>query len=115
MSEEAIEKLHLLQKLKQEEIDFAKEIAKAKKCYSDCLKAAMSNYGWKLEPTKGHFILKKAFIDVDILDRIANPQEGEILVKAGFIDQKVWNLAQYAFLSMPLLVRLGGAFAAAFR
>jgi len=120
MTIEAIEKLHLSQKLTREEIDFAKEVARVKRCYSDCLKAAMSNKGWKLDPIKSQFTLQKKkknknFIDVDVLNGITNPQSGKVLVEAGFIDQRIWDLAQYAFLSIPSWDRFFGSIAAALR
>lgn len=120
MTTEAIEKLHLSQKLTQEEIDFAKEVGRVKWCYSGCLKAAMSNRGWKFDPTKGRFTLqreknKESFIDIDILNGITNPQSGEVLIEAGFIDRRTWNLTQYAFLSIPSWDRVLGAIAAVLR
>lgn len=119
MTTEAIEKLHLSQKLTREEIDFAKEVGRAKRCYSDCLKAAMSNKGWELDPVKNQFTLQKkkknGFIDVDVLNGITNPQSGKVLVEAGFVDQRIWDLTQYAFLSISSWDRLFGSIAAALR
>lgn len=119
MTTEAIEKLYLSQKLTREEVDFAKEVARVEGCYSGCLKAAMSNKGWKLDPIKNQFTLQKKkknnFIDVDVLNGITNPQSGEILIEAGFIDQRIWDLAQYAFLSIPSWDRFFGSIAAALR